>query len=392
MIVANSTIVTPSSGRWELRSGVARNRYASVASRLERPSRRQRGTLVPALPGVASSRATTPSCRPSGRLDDVTVLDEVGIVQRLLRRLILMRHDSAVSDEHRHPLGRRPRLHVGQHAIAKSFASVVGPQRRLIAELAEHVVEPDAAQKTFEQMRQQVAELQPSSVGALHGVIVDGRHQRERVAAERRQFEAALLQLRHEQAAHFVRQQSARQIRLETAAATAAPRAHRDRRRCRSTPPARSRAWPPGRRCRPGHRDRPTPRKLSMRPSRAAIRASSSGRSSNGVIAPYTRSGRSPAQALLHRAHDRSAPHRPSRRSARATSVVGRTRRCACRAARRARAARARAGSPSRVSTLITSAPKSASIIVASPPTGPDVASTTRKFSRGFKRCLRVRF
>ena len=44
----------------------------------------------------------------------------------------------------------------------------------------------------------------------------------KRIAAERRKFEATLLQLRHEQSTHFERQQSARQIRLETAATTGA--------------------------------------------------------------------------------------------------------------------------------------------------------------------------
>ena len=150
--------------------------------------------------------------------DDVTVLDEVEIVQRLLRGLILVRHDPAVSDEHRHPLGCRPGLHVGQHSIAKCFTRVVAPQHWLIAEFGEYVGEPDAVQETFEQMRQQVAELQPSSIGALHRVIVDRRHHGERICAERRQFETALLQLRHEQAAHFVRQQSPCQIRLESTA------------------------------------------------------------------------------------------------------------------------------------------------------------------------------
>ena len=43
----------------------------------------------------------------------------------------------------------------------------------------------------------------------------------ERIAAKRWKVEAALLQLRHEQTAHFVWQQSSRQVRLEAAAATA---------------------------------------------------------------------------------------------------------------------------------------------------------------------------
>ena len=93
----------------------------------------------------------------------MTVGHHVGIGEGFLGRLVRMRHHVAVGHEQRHPFRGRLLLHPRQQPGAKGLPIVPGL-----------VGEPGDLEELVEQVRQQVAELQPAAVLALHRVIVDG--------------------------------------------------------------------------------------------------------------------------------------------------------------------------------------------------------------------------
>ena len=153
--------------------------------------------------------------------DRVAVGDRIRIVQRLLGALIGMRGHPAIGDEDRLPFVQCLVLKAHQQAVAERLATVLRPEIGLAghAERGQFVSQADRAHEIHEQMRQQVAHLQPAAVAGAQRVIVQGRHHHGRVG-RRGQFglapgAALRIDLDRQNIVHLVGQQPAQQRGLE---------------------------------------------------------------------------------------------------------------------------------------------------------------------------------
>ena len=184
--------------------------------------------------GQAGDRSDLPQRAEIRVVDppDVSVVDQIGVVERLARRQIGLRGDVTVAVEDLHPLVRGPLAHALQDEVARGLDRLVvpGPRGFLEARLRQHLGQKlEGVEEGQEEVFQQVPALDPAVVGGQHRVVVQGRH----VAAQRRQaghaLAGALRELNQQKLHQVVGQQRLQQAGLH---ALAPPRAlARDQRR-----------------------------------------------------------------------------------------------------------------------------------------------------------------
>ena len=235
MIVARSTIVIPSSGRpgggGRSRAGGQRigtrggplGRHGGRVGPRDRRGRADHRRGARQL-GDRADRADRAVHRVVER-DHVAGTDDVGVLEALGGRQVRLGGDVAVRPEDLHPLVGRPFEHARQHQVAGDLDGLGGPCRRRTGEalVGEQVTEEvDRVEVGVQQVLEQVAELDPPPVGALHRVVVERRH----VAAGHQDVRcldaAALGHLDEQQLDEVERQQPLEQAGLDALEAGAA--------------------------------------------------------------------------------------------------------------------------------------------------------------------------
>ena len=102
-------------------------------------------------------------------LRDVTVVDKVRVVERVLRGAVDCRGDTAVFDEDVEPFLGCLLAHAHEHALAEFFAVgfCPGERRAGVALVGVDVGEVDGGDVVVEEVLEEVAHLQPAAVPGL---------------------------------------------------------------------------------------------------------------------------------------------------------------------------------------------------------------------------------
>ena len=204
MMVALSTTVTPARGlAGETTSPAVAGCWRTRLDGVESDFRRGAADLAGAL-GEVGKRA---QLRHAVAFHHMAVRHAVFVRQGVLRRLVRVRDHAAIAHEAVRPVRQRAALHVFEQAVAERLAHFGRPAHGVafVLRVLEHFLEPGGAEEIVEEMRQQVAELQPLAIGGAHGVVVEGGHGLGAVPRRLGAFELArILQLHHRHDAHLV--------------------------------------------------------------------------------------------------------------------------------------------------------------------------------------------
>ena len=221
--------------RRDLQDRHARQRAARLGDRRRAP-RRALPALAEHLFGVGTgsgsgtARASRRSAQPRDRsqpangpelgvrhIHHVAVRDEVGVVERLLRRQPGLRRHVAVGAEDLHPRVGRTLAYPQQDPIARRLQIVrlPGGGRALKALLGQELRQQlDRIQEGVEQVLEQIAELDPATVGAHHRVVVERRHAASHAGRIGDGGAGTLRQLHEQQRHQVVRQEPLQQAGL----------------------------------------------------------------------------------------------------------------------------------------------------------------------------------
>ena len=168
----------------------------------------------------------------------MAVGNHVLIRQRILSALVRMRNHAAIGNEDVRPFSQRLGLHMLEQPVAKRLHHIALPAHRiaLVLLIPQFIGKACGTKEVGQQVRQQIAKLQPFAVLGTHRMVVERGHGLGAVPGNLGTFQNAFVpKLRHRHDAHLVRHHPPEQrgIEEETVATGFAPdeRGQRCRRR-----------------------------------------------------------------------------------------------------------------------------------------------------------------